>query len=400
MIPPGLVQFVLYMVGPVVLVNFLRGRQSKDSSVARKNRLSRADYITYGSLVGVALVHLYVGLNARPENIFRTIDAAPFQPCHVLREKLTSYAKQTPSIVPASGIPTVVEKSMKSFDSKAYYTGSKYGHLDFLVDRFCNYKEDTDVYLRFGEDVFMNSVASDFGADMISPRNTMPNGGKGANQFFAEFPDIGFLLYAVASMFFCYLPALMLIGVLTTPFTTSKFAPSRVYARPWGIIMLVTLFFSDLYWMITVPTSASTRVSNASTVWIVSPDDRSAVLFFADSATYTRHLFLALCLLAFLAMDYATSSRQTDIQLLKHAITDAASLFVASKNQTMLSVSIMMSERLRDRYVARFKQEQKAMEAVFSDAEFEEKYQKLAKQTNSKHWAERTASKAMDELGI
>ncbi|KAJ1795446.1 hypothetical protein LPJ59_004338 [Coemansia sp. RSA 2399] len=400
MIPPGLIQFVLYLVGPFVLINFVRGHRSKDNSVARKNRLSKVDYITYGSLLGLALVYMYMALGARPANVFKTIDAIPGESCHALRKKFATYVEENPSIIPPGGIPTSTDKSMKSFDSKLYYTGSEYGHIDFLVDRFCRYAEDVDIYLKFGEDAFMNSVSSDFGPKMISPRNAMPNGGKGASRFLTDLPDIGFLLYAVASMFFSYLPAFLLVGILTTPFTSSKFAPSRVYARPWGVIMLGTLLFSDFYWMITVPTATTARASSGSTVWIFSPDHRSAVLFFADSATYTRHMFLATSLIAFLVIDYVTSSRQTDIQLLKHAISEAATVFVSAKNQTMLNSSIMMSDRLRDRYVARYKQEQKATEAVFADEEFEQKYQTLAKQTNSKHWAEKTAAKTMNDIGL
>ncbi|KAJ2557752.1 hypothetical protein EV175_001154 [Coemansia sp. RSA 1933] len=400
MIPPGLVQLILYMVGPLVLINFLRGRKSKDGSVARRNKLSKADYITYGSLLGLALVYIYMALCAKPANVFKTIGASPYESCHILRKKLATYVEANPSIIPAGGIPTNTEKSMTSFDTNAYYTDSKYGHLDFLVDRFCRYKEDVDIYLKFGEDAFMNSVSSDFGPKMISPRNTMPNEGKGASKFLAGLPDIGFMLYAISSMFFSYLPAFLLIGLLTTPFATTKFAPSRIYARPWGVIMMATLLFSEIYWMITVPTSTNARTSSGSTVWVFSPDHRSAVLFFADAATYTRYLFLATSIVAFFVMDYVTSSRQTDIQLLKHAISEAATLFVSTKNQTVLNTSIMTSDRLRDRYVARYKQEQKAIEAVFADEEFEQKYQTVAKQTNSKHWAKKATEKTMTELGL
>ncbi|KAJ1848839.1 hypothetical protein LPJ70_000811 [Coemansia sp. RSA 2708] len=400
MLSSGLIEFLFYLLIPVVLVNFLQGQHTNDSSLARKKKFSRSDYIVYGSLVALAAAYFSVALFNPPPNVFKRIGASPRMHCHDLRERLAEYGRSNPEIIPSSGIPTLAMKNDRQFELLDYYMGSSYGSLDFLIDRFCTYDEDRDVYLKFGEDAFMHSISSSFGPRGMSPRVAMPNGGKSQGDFIAEFPDIGFLLHSVASQFFTYLPAFVLVGLVTTPFFVTEFAPSRVYVRPWGVITLAILFFADMYWLFTVPTQAKLRRSGLSTLWIVSPDSNDPVMFYADAAAYTRKLFLAVSLIAFLFMDYLTSSRQTDIQLLKKCIAEQTNALTYSKDHTVLETAVLLSDRLRDRMVAMWRRERTARDRVFADAEFTAKYEKTALETKSKQWVEQNGPVALKRFRV
>ncbi|KAJ2456181.1 hypothetical protein EV183_000107 [Coemansia sp. RSA 2336] len=399
MLSSGLIEFLLYLLVPVVLVNFLQGRHSSDNSRARRKQLSRIDYLVYSSLVGVAIAYFGLATLSQPSNVIKRIGASPYSACYELRDRLSAYGKAHPKIIPAEGIPSIENKNDRSFDLLNYYMGSEYGKMDFLIDRFCTFPEDRDAYLKFGEDVFMNSIASSFGPRGMSPRVAMPN--KAAQgDYITEYPDIGFLLHSVASQFFTYLPAFILVGLVTTPFFVSEFAPSRVYVRPWGVITLAVLFFADMYWLFMVPTQAKLRPTGVSTLWIISPDGYSSIMFYADSASYTRKIFIAVCLIAFFFMDYLTSSRQTDIQLLKQCIEEQTAVLSYSKDHTVLETAVLLSDRLRERMVAMWRREKKARDRLFTDSDFKAKYEKTALETKSKQWVDHNAPVALERFGI
>ncbi|KAJ2387768.1 hypothetical protein H4S02_003198 [Coemansia sp. RSA 2611] len=211
--------------------------------------------------------------------------------------------------------------------------------------------------------------------------------GSGSN-FMTEFRDTAYLLYAASAQFLTYLPAFVLVGLLTTPLLATNFAPSRPSARPWGVITLSTLFFADLYWLCTTPTSTELRTAGAMSVWILSPDRTDPMFFYADAAAYSRQVFLGLNLIVFMAMDYMASTKQTDVQLLKTCIEEQGKTLVAAKNHTILETSVLLSARLREKLVAVWKKEQLAREGAFSDKTFAAKYDDVATSTKSKQWAE------------
>ncbi|KAJ2833946.1 hypothetical protein GGI24_000635 [Coemansia furcata] len=389
MLSAGLIEFLLYLLVPVVFVNFYRGRNAKDGSAARSRALSLADYLAYLSLAGLAALYMLSATYQQPPNIFKRIGAAPQYPCQLLRQRLNEYATSNSYILPPGGIPDPMSK-FRGMTSAEYYEGSEYGRLDFLVDRFCEFDEDRSVYLKFGELAFLNSIASDFGPDKMSARIATPGGAKAGDgsNYMSEFRDIAYLLYAASAQFLTYLPAFVLVGLLTTPLVTTNFAPSRPSARPWGVITLSTLFFADLYWLCTTPTSTELRTSGAINVWILSPDRTNPMFFYADAAAYTRQVFLGLSLIIFIAMDYMTSSKQTDIQLLKICIEEQGKTLVAAKNHTILETSVLLSARLREKLVAVWKREQHAREGVLADQKFAATYDEVASSTKSKQWAE------------
>ncbi|KAJ2608733.1 hypothetical protein H4S08_004334 [Coemansia sp. RSA 1365] len=398
MISSGLVEFLLYLLIPVVLINFLQGRQSKDNSLAWKKRLSRGDYVVYGSLLLVALGYFISASVDKPPNVFKRIGASPHSLCNELREKLVEYSQSHPETHPLDGIPTSDMKKNREFELLEYYQGSEHGQLDFLVDRFCAYDEDRDAYLKFGEQAFLNSISGNFGQRGKSARIVSSSGTQ--SEFFSEFADIGLLLYATASTFFVYLPAFVLVGLVTTPFAVTEFAPSRVYVRPWGVIMLCTLLFGDIYWLFTVPASSKLRKSGLTTLWIVSPDSTDSAMFYADASAYTRKLFIAVGLVAFLFMDYMTSSRQTDIQLLKQCIVEQNNALSLSKNHTLLETAVLLSDRLRERLYSLWKREHAAREKVFADHEFRKLYEKTTMETKSKQWVDKNSPLALKSFGI
>ncbi|KAI8320613.1 hypothetical protein GQ54DRAFT_210834 [Martensiomyces pterosporus] len=400
MFSSGLVEFLLYLVVPVVFINFMSGRHTKDSSSAKKKVLSLGDYIAYASLIGTAALYVWSATHGQPPNFFKQIDANPHAPCFIIRHKLADYVREHPEIVPASGIPTAQQKSDSDFDRLAYYRGSNYGQMDFLADRFCQYSEDRDVYLKFGEDVFLNSMSSDFGPRGVSARETMPNGGNKKAGFISEFSETGYSLYAAATQFFTYLPAFAVIGIITTPFFVTESAPSRSNGRPWAVITLCTLYFADLYSLFTTPGNAKHRVASGTTLWIISPDQTDAMLFYADSSLYTRKIFLGTCLAAFLIMDYLTSSRQTDVQLLKQCIEAQSSGLALAKNHTVLETSVLLSGKLRDRLVALWRREEQAREQLFAQQELVEKYKDVAAKTKSRQWTEHVLPGALQSFGL
>ncbi|KAJ2374851.1 hypothetical protein IW150_002870, partial [Coemansia sp. RSA 2607] len=156
MLSSGLISFLLYLVVPVVLVSFFRGRKTNDQGQrVHKKYFSLGDVITYATLALLAASYMYSATYNRPENVFRKISIHPQSPCAVLRHRLAQYAAKHPEIAPADGIPSQHDKTSSAFDRRAYYKASEYGHMDFLVDRFCAFDEDRDVYLKFGETVFM-----------------------------------------------------------------------------------------------------------------------------------------------------------------------------------------------------------------------------------------------------
>ncbi|KAJ2002437.1 hypothetical protein GGI04_003342 [Coemansia thaxteri] len=393
MLSRGLIEFLLYLLVPVIFVNFTRSRKAKDNSVARSRPLSLRDYIAYASLASLAALYMLSATYRQPHNVFKRIDAAPQSPCFVLRQTLSEYAATNQHILPSDGVPTPADKISGVLNLKSYYLESEYGRLDFLVDRFCKFDEDRSIYLKYGEQAFLNSISSDFGPHGTTARTAMPSGNGGDKAdggFMSEFPDTAYLLYAASSQFFTYLPAFVLVGLLTTPFLTTDFAPSRVHARSWGIIALSTLFFADLYWLFTTPTPTKLRAAWPPTIWILSPDSTDPMFFFADASAYTRQVFLGLCLITFTAMDYMTSSKQTDVQILKMCIEEQGKVIVSAKNHTVLETSVLLSTRLRDRLVAMWKREQRARESVFADGDFATKYQEVSQSTKSKQWAENT----------
>ncbi|KAJ2038059.1 hypothetical protein H4S03_002580 [Coemansia sp. S3946] len=399
MLSAGLIEFLFYLLVPVIFVKFYRNRNAKDGSLAHSRALSRGDYLAYLSLAGLAALYMLSATYRQPPNIFKLIGAAPQYPCHLLRQRLSDYASSNSHILPPGGIPDPMTK-FRGTTSAEYYEGSEYGRLDFLVDRFCEFDEDRSVYLKFGEVAFLNSIASDFGPDKMSARVAMPGGakaGQGSN-FMTEFRDTAYLLYAASDQFLTYLPAFVLVGLLTTPLLATNFAPSRPSARPWGVITLSTLFFADLYWLCTTPTSTTLRTAGSLSVWILSPDRTDPMFFYADSAAYTRKVFLGLSLIVFLVMDYMTSSKQTDIQLLKICIEEQGKTLVAAKNHTILETSVLLSARLREKLVAVWKKEQHAREGALADQTFAAKYDEVASSTKSKQWAEHMLPAALSSF--
>ncbi|KAJ1722219.1 hypothetical protein LPJ53_003352 [Coemansia erecta] len=401
MLSSGLISFLLYLVIPVVLVSFFRGRKTNDQGQrAHKKYFSLGDVTTYATLALLASFYMYAASYNRPANVFRQISIHPQSSCAVLRQRLAQYAARHPDIAPADGIPSQHDKANSAFDRRAYYKDSEYGHMDFLVDRFCAFDEDRDVYLKFGETVFMESISSDFGPRGTSARIAMPDGGS-ANDLVAKFPDIGFLLAAASGLFFTYLPAFVLIGLLTTPFFITEFAPSRANVRPLGVIALCIMLTTDMYWLFTVPTSLKTRVASKLSLWIVSPESSSALLFYADSADYTRKVFLGAALIGFMVLDFLMSPRETDVQILKRGISEQQNVLNDIKNMSILDTSVMMSDRLRERVIAMWKREQNARAKVFEDTDFEAKYEKVAQDTKSKAWVRQTLSEVVtNKFGI
>lgn len=405
MLSPGLIKFLFYISGPAILVRIITSRRRSNANssdtASKKPTLSLGDYITYISLAVFATAYLATATYHQSENIFKRIDVDPRASCYRIRLALADFGHNNPQVLPPdSNIPTLKEKTANA-DVLEYYQGSEYGQMDFLVDRFCKYEEDKNAYLRFGQTIFLNSISSDFGPRGISPRiTTASNNEKNSGSLMSEFPDVGLLLYAVASHFFVYLPVFVLAGMLTTPFMVTGFAPSRMNVRPWFIIILCTLFSADLYWLFTVPTSTKLRTNSASTMWILSPDMSDPLVFFADASEYTRKLLLGTSLLLFIAIDYMLSSRQTDVQLLKQCISEQSDGLVVAKNHTVLETSVFMCQRLRDRLVAVWKREQLARESLFTNGEFVDKYDRVSETTKSKQWADQTAASALDGLSL
>ncbi|KAJ2417134.1 hypothetical protein GGI10_000411 [Coemansia sp. RSA 2530] len=387
MLSAGLIEFLLYLLVPVILVKFLRNRKEKDNSLKHSRALSLGDYVAYFSLAGLAALYMLSATYRQPPNIFKRIDAAPQYPCQLLLQRLGDYARNNPHILPSEGIP---DSTGKPYGATGIldYEGSEYGRMAFLVDRFCAFDEDRSVYLKFGEEAFLNSIASDFGPDKRSARIAMPGPKGSGSNFMTEFRDTAYLLYAASAQFLTYLPAFVLVGLLTTPLLATNFAPSRPSARPWGVITLSTLFFADLYWLCTTPTSTELRTAGAMSVWILSPDRTDPMFFYADAAAYSRQVFLGLSLIVFMAMDYMTSTKQTDVQLLKTCIEEQGKTLVAAKNHTILETSVLLSARLREKLVAVWKKEQLAREGALSDKTFAAKYDDVATSTKSKQWAE------------
>ncbi|KAJ1819704.1 hypothetical protein LPJ60_003618 [Coemansia sp. RSA 2675] len=387
MLSAGLIEFLLYLLVPVILVKFLRNRKEKDNSLKHSRALSLGDYVAYFSLAGLAALYMLSATYRQPPNIFKRIDAAPQYPCQLLLQRLGDYARNNPHILPSEGIP---DSTGKPYGATGIldYEGSEYGRMAFLVDRFCAFDEDRSVYLKFGEEAFLNSIASDFGPDKRSARIAMPGPKGSGSNFMTEFRDTAYLLYAASAQFLTYLPAFVLVGLLTTPLLATNFAPSRPSARPWGVITLSTLFFADLYWLCTTPTSTELRTAGAMSVWILSPDRTDPMFFYADAAAYSRQVFLGLNLIVFMAMDYMASTKQTDVQLLKTCIEEQGKTLVAAKNHTILETSVLLSARLREKLVAVWKKEQLAREGAFSDKTFAAKYDDVATSTKSKQWAE------------
>ncbi|KAJ2769489.1 hypothetical protein IWQ56_002534 [Coemansia nantahalensis] len=400
MLSPALIEFLLYLLVPVVLVSFLRGRGSKDNSFARKKRLTRADYVFYGALALVAGGYFVSASFSQPPNVFKRIGASPLSSCDALRERLAVYEEQHPWIAPPGGVPGEAAKRAPAFELLEYYRASEYGRMDFLVDRFCAFSEDRDVYLKYGEHAFLGSIASDFGPRGTSPRGrgSTKRGAQGGVA--ADLPDLGFVLYAVATLAFTYLPAFVLVGLLTTPLTTTDFAPSRGSLRAWGVVMVATLLCADAYWLIFVPTPAKQRLSGESKLWIVSPDVTDPVAFFADATDYTHKLFVAVSLVAFALMDYLISPRQTDVQLLKHCIAEQDDMLAASKNHTVLETAVLLSARLRERFVAQWRREEDARDELFADSDFVQKYENAARESKSRQWLEDNAPKAIRGFGV
>ncbi|KAJ2730745.1 hypothetical protein IW152_005044 [Coemansia sp. BCRC 34962] len=397
MLSAGLIEFLLYLLVPVIIVKFLRSRKEKDSGLKHSRALSLGDYIVYFSLAGLAALYMLSATYRQPPNIFKRIDAAPQYSCQLLLQRLGDYARSNPHILPPGGLPDSMSKRYGPAGVE-YYEGSEYGRLAFLVDRFCLFDEDRSVYLKFGEQAFLSSIASDFGPDKRSARIAMPGPKGSGSNFMTEFQDTAYLLYAASAQFLTYLPALVLVGFLTTPLLATSFAPSRPSARPWGVITLSTLFFADLYWLFTTPTSTELRTAGSMSMWIISPDRTDPMYFYGDAAAYSRQVFLGLSLIVFMVMDFMTSTKQTDVQLLKTCIEEQGKTLAAAKNHTILETSVLLSTRLREKLVAVWKKEQLAREGTFSDKAFAAKYDEVASSTKSKQWAEHMLPAALSSL--
>ncbi|KAJ2712474.1 hypothetical protein H4R19_002731 [Coemansia spiralis] len=400
MLSAGLIEFLLYLLVPVVLVGFLRGWGSKDTSIARQQRLVRADYVFYAALALVAGCYFVSASLALPPNVFKRIGASPLASCGSLREQLAIYEERYPAIAPPGGVPGELAKRAPQFDLLEYYRASEYGRMDFLVDRFCAFSEDRDVYLKFGEHAFIESIASDFGPRGTSPRRRATTQHRAQGGFAVDDPEIGFVLYRIAELVFTYLPAFVLVGLLTTPLTTTDFAPSRSSLRAWGVLMLGTLLVADAYWLFAVPTPIKQRLAGMSKLWIVSPDSADPAAFFADATDYTRKLFIAVSLGAFALMDCLMSPRQTDVQLLRRCIAEQNDMLAASKNHTVLETAVLLSGRLRERFIAQWRREKDARDELFADNDFAQKYDNAACESKSKQWLEANAPQAIQGFQI
>ncbi|KAJ1646750.1 hypothetical protein LPJ64_001795 [Coemansia asiatica] len=377
-------KFPLYAVATLVLVSFFRGRQAKTANQVRSKQFSLGDFVTYTLLAVLAASYMQTAVFNRPQNVFKQLGLAPTSPCPALRQRLAHFAAKNPDTVPEQGIPLQKIKNSSGFDRKAYYQQNKYGQMDFLVDRFCAFPEDRDVYLKFGETVFLQSISSDFGPRGTSARIAMSSAA--GSGLMTEFPDTGYILNAGSALFFTYLPALILVGLITTQFFATDFAPSRVHARPWFVIVLCTMVAADMYWLFTVPTSLNARVTRNSSVFILSPDGTDALAFFADSAEYTRSVLLALALISFIFMDYIISPRQTDVQILQQCVRNQEHLFNNAKNRTMLETAVMTSSSLRDKAVAEWKVHQKIRERVLEDEDLNAKFEDAVKRARGDAW--------------
>ncbi|KAJ2660929.1 hypothetical protein IW148_003603 [Coemansia sp. RSA 1199] len=394
MLSSGLLEFLFYLLIPVVLVSFFQGRQSNDSSVARKKQFSRADYAVYALLLLLGASYVCVAVLNPPPNVFKTINAHPSSGCSDLRSQLRTYARTHPHVLPISGPIPVSTKNDAQFDLLNYYMGSEYGQLDFLVDRFCTFDEDRHVYLKFGERAFMQSISSSFG-----PRGMSPIVSSHGSDVMAGFADIGFVLFATSSLFFAYLPALATVGIVTMPFFVTDFAPSRARVRPWGVLALTIVFCADIYWLFVVPTISTARQRSLVSAWIISPDHTDPRVFFADSTMYTRRVFIAACVVSVAVIDYLTSSRQTDVQLLKSCVEEQSKALAVAKDHTVLETAVLLSHELRDRMVSMWKREQVARDKVFSD-EFKQVYEDTARETKSVQWVEQNAPVALERFGL
>ncbi|KAJ1861600.1 hypothetical protein LPJ57_006491 [Coemansia sp. RSA 486] len=380
----AVLKYPLYAVATLVLVSFFRGRQTNNKNQVRSKQFSLGDLAAYALLAVLAASYMQTAAFNRQPNVFKQLGLAPTSSCPALRQRLAYYATKTPGIVPEQGIPPQKVKNSSAFDRLAYYKQSEYGRMDFLVDRFCTYPEDRDVYLKFGQSVFLQAISSDFGPRGTSPRSSTSN--SAGNRLMTEFSDIGYILNAGAALFFEYLPALALVGLITTQFFATEFAPSRIHARPWFVITMCTVMVADFYWLFTVPTSTNARTANKSNVWIVSPDGTDPLAFFADSAAYTRNLVMAMVLIGFIFMDYVISPRQTDVQMLQQCVKNQENLFSNAKNRTMLETAVMTSTALRDRAVAEWKIHQKTRERVLEDENLSAKFEDAVKRAKGDAW--------------
>ncbi|KAJ1943097.1 hypothetical protein GGF37_002806 [Kickxella alabastrina] len=393
MLSSGLIEYLMYLLVPVIFIALMRGRirTRTDSSMAAKKRLTRGDHLVYGSLAVLATLYIYSAIYAQPPNLFKALNTSADSTCSILRHKLAFYANLHPHTIPGSGIPTQAEKSNRDFDRAQYYAESSYGQLDFLVDRFCMFDEDRDVYLKFGEEVFLGSISSEFG-ERKTKKRVMADGISG-------FPDLHMQMHSAALRFFTYLPAFALVGLLTTPFFATEYAPSRMAARSWGVIIVGTLLAADLYWLFTVPPETQLRVGRMS-LYLFSADGSDPVVFFADSAAYTRKLSVALGLVLFMLLDYWMSPRQTDVQLLKQCVALQKKCLGAAKNGTVVETAVMTSGKLRDRAVALWRREQVVRERVLGDEAFAQTYAKAVKDTKSGEWVSQTISGALRGFGL
>ncbi|KAJ2782252.1 hypothetical protein H4R18_002396 [Coemansia javaensis] len=400
MLSRGLIEFLLYLLVPVVLLNFFRSRGKKDSSTARRKRLTGGDYVFYGGL-GLAAAGYFASATAgQPPNVFKRLGASPLASCDALREKLELYSERHPACLPAGGIAAAYEKASSDFAALEYYRGSECGRMDFLIDRFCAFPADRDVYLKFGEHAFLGSISSDFGPRGQTSRTQKPARGQQAETIAASLPDIGFVLYTVTAQAFTYLPAFVLFGLLTTPLATTGFAPSRVYLRPWGVTMLCSLLAVDMYWLLIVPTETDQRQTRLATLWLISPDSSDPALFYADASEHTRKILIAACLAALTFMDYLTSSRQTDLQLLMACLDEQADLLASAKNHTVLETAVLLTGRLRDRLVTQWKQEEVVRRELFAEPDFKQKYEQAATDSKSRQWVEANAPAALRSFDI
>ncbi|KAJ1951740.1 hypothetical protein GGI12_006412 [Dipsacomyces acuminosporus] len=99
-------------------------------------------------------------------------------------------------------------------------------------------------------------------------------------------------------------------------------------------------------------------------------------------------------------MDILTSSRQTDIQLLKQCIDTQASGLRLAKNHTVLETSVFVSTKLRDRLVALWKREEQAREHLFAQQDFVAEYEDVSLKTKSKQWTDHVLPSALRDFGV
>ncbi|KAJ1948340.1 hypothetical protein EC988_005215 [Linderina pennispora] len=378
----NMLEYLLYLLVPVLLLRYFGSRGSRGDGLVRDRRRTLTDYVVYSSLLLTGVLYLYTAVYMPPPNIFKELGVASRAPCYVLRKRLGHLAQQRPWTVPDTGIPTQQQKARGDFARLSYYQSSQYGQWDFLVDRFCRFDSDRILYARMGQSVYLEAGA--FGERGMDVLETAGHG------VLAGVPDAMHVVRAVALQLAVYLPVLAVAGAATLPVMATRRAPSRPAWRVWAVTLAGVLWAADLYALL----------SGADGALLLSPDGYAASEFYHDAVTYTRLLLLGLCCLVFLAMDLVMAGRETDVQLLRECNKELAGVLALTKNHTMLETAVMLDTPLRDRLAALWRREEKARQSVFADKEFGEKYRLEVERTRSQRWVDQARGAAGRSLGL